>query len=273
MPGEHLDDALAAACDLREKGIATVLTYLGENVSDTSEAKQVADHYCEVLDRISEKKLDCHISVKLTQLGLDLDSDECSQHLRSIVNHASGTKNFVWVDMEGSKYTDSTIDIYKRARSEFPNVGLCLQSYLHRTANDLTSLIPLSPSIRLVKGAYAEPRAVAYQKKKLVDENFLSLATRLLKAAKANGALSAIASHDIGLIRHIQEGASDISPSTCEFQMLYGIKPQEQLRLVRDGYRVRVLVSYGTYWFPWYMRRLAERPANVLFVLRNIFAR
>lgn len=273
MPGEHLDAALDAAKMLHGNGIVTVLTYLGENVTRESEAHQVSCHYLEVLDRVSVQGLDCHVSVKLTQLGLDLSPELCYANLTSIVEHASKLRNFVGIDMEGSTYIDVTLDLYHRARAQYTNVGICLQSYLYRTARDLEKLLPLSPAIRLVKGAYAEPRTLAYQKKSDVDENYLSLAKRLLLERRQDGVRPGFATHDRRLIRQIQKEAKamGLMKDAYEFQMLYGIQREEQLRLVQEGCRVRVLISYGEYWFPWYMRRLAERPANVLFVLKNIF--
>lgn len=272
MPGEHLDSAIDAAKMLHAKGIATVLTSLGENITNESEARGVARHYLEVLDRVSTENLDCHVSVKPTQLGLDLGPELCYANLSSIVEPAVGMKNFVWIDMESSPYADATLDLYHRVRTQYPNVGICLQSYLHRTGNDLERLLPLSPAIRLVKGAYAEPRTMAFQKKSQVDENFLLLAQRLLQKRRHNEVWPGFATHDRQLIRQIQKeaGAMGLLKDAYEFQMLYGIQREEQLRLVQEGYRVRVLISYGEYWFPWYMRRLAERPANVTFVVKNI---
>ncbi len=275
MPGEHLDAAIDAARMLHAKGIVTVLTSLGENIMNESEARDVARHYLEVLDRVSTQSLNCHVSVKLTQLGLNLSAELCYANLTSIMERADKLKNFVWIDMESSAYTDMTLDLYHRARGQYPNVGICLQSYLHRTDNDLEGLLPLSPAIRLVKGAYAEPRTLAFHKKTDVDENFLVLAKRLLHERRQEGVWPGFATHDRQLVGQIQKeaGAMGLPKDAYEFQMLYGIQREEQLRLVQEGYRVRVLISYGEYWFPWYMRRLAERPANVTFVLKNIFTR
>lgn len=272
MPGEDMGAALTAAENLRGNGIATVLTYLGENVADESEAGLVTRHYLQVLDHVKSRGLDCHISVKLTQLGLDLSPDLSYSNLSSLIEHGAALGNFVWIDMEGSAYTDSTLGLFHRARSRYSNVGLCLQSYLRRTAHDLEKLLLLSPAIRLVKGAYAEPRELAFQMKKDVDANFLLLANQLMRATLRNSVWPAFATHDRRLMRRIQEDAAAMRllKTASEFQMLYGIQREEQLRLTREGYRVRVLISYGTYWFPWYMRRLAERPANLLFVLRNL---
>lgn len=275
MPGEEVDAALYAAEALGKEGLAAVLTHLGENVTEEREADQVTRHYHDVLDRVKARGLDCHVSAKLTQLGLDISRELSYANLKSIVEHAGKLGNFVWIDMEGSAYTDSTIQLFQHVRSEHPNVGICLQSYLYRTSQDLENLFPSSPAIRLVKGAYAEPRNLAFRKKKDVDANYLRLAEQLMRVALRDGAWSAFATHDGRLIRRIQEQAAalGLKKESYEFQMLYGIRRDEQLRLARQGYRVRVLISYGTYWFPWYMRRLAERPANMLFVLRGLFMR
>jgi proline dehydrogenase len=274
MPGEEVHDALAAARDLREKGIATIVTHLGENLTQESEAKSVTDHYLEVLRLIAEEGLDCHISVKLTQLGLDLNDESCYRHLERLVVRARELGNYVWIDMESSPYVDRTIGIFSRLRSEHSNTGVCVQSYLYRTAKDLEALLPLRPSIRLVKGAYAEPKNVAYRSKRDVDENYFHLARELLVAGRLNGARLGIGTHDQGLIDRISRYADqeNFSKESFEVQMLYGVRSDAQLRLAGEGYRVRTLISYGSFWFPWYMRRLAERPANVWFVVRHLFA-
>ncbi len=240
---------------------------------DSSEADSVAQHYLEVQDRVSASGLGTEVSVKLTQLGLDLDLELCYANLRRIIEHED-RRRIVWIDMEASDYVDRTLEIYRRARLAYPNVGVCLQSYLYRTARDLAALMPLSPSIRLVKGAYREPSDRAYPRKKDVDENFFALARELLdRAAHQDGVRVGIATHDRELIRRIIEHAesTSLAKDRYEFQMLYGIQREEQARLAREGWRTMVLISYGTYWFPWFMRRLAERPANALFVARNLF--
>lgn len=274
MPGEDLDSALNALQTFQPKGIGGILTYLGENVSDATEAREVTDHYCEVLARIGAADLNCAISVKLTQLGHDLGHNVSVANLHRIVEQAEAARNFVWIDMEDSSYTDSTLDVYRELRSKFPNVGVCLQSYLYRTAKDLESLLPLKPAIRLVKGAYREPPDRAFPRKKDVDSNFVVLATDLLNAAQQNRARPGFATHDPILVERIKSLAETkhVPKNTYEFQMLYGIRSGAMSELVREGYEGRVLISYGPAWFPWYMRRLAERPANVLFVAKNIFS-
>jgi len=274
MPGETLDDALAAAGDLRQHDIGTVFTHLGENIADPAEAELVAEHYLHVLDRIRELGLPTEISVKLTQLGLDLSPEFCYTNLKKIIAHAD-TKSVVWIDMESSPYVDVTLELYRRARHEHANVGVCLQAYLYRTAKDLEALIPQGPAIRLVKGAYNEPAHLAFPRKKDVDENYFALAGKLLsQKARQAGVRAAFGTHDLRLIRRIIElsGSLGLNKEEYKFQMLYGIQRAEQYRLARESWRSIVLIAYGSYWFPWFMRRLAERPANMWFVIRNIFS-
>jgi len=275
MPGEDAEAALAAARTLRTTGIGAVLTYLGENLKSPEEAEQVARHYLDVLARAQGADLDVEISVKLTQLGLDLDRTACENRLFSLIERARAAGTWIWIDMESSAYTDATLDIYRRARKRLPNVGVCVQAYLHRTERDLQSLIPLGAGVRLVKGAYREPADKAFPRKRDVDANFFALATRLLGAETRRAGVRAIfGTHDPALIRRIVDAAdgAGLRPREVEFQMLYGIQREEQERLAAHGHRFRVLISYGDAWFPWYMRRLAERPANVLFVLKNVLA-
>jgi proline dehydrogenase len=276
MPGETLEDALRAAAELRERGISTVLTELGENISDAAQADAVTHHYLDALTKAAAGGLDCHISVKLTQLGLDLDAGRCLDHLRALAARAQELKTFVWIDMEQHTYVDATLEAYRMALADFPNVGVCLQAYLYRTANDLTSLIPLAGGVRLVKGAYREGADVAYPKKRDVDDNFLSLAKVMVGPdARASGLRAVFGTHDSRLIGAINAhlAATRQSRDSVEFHLLFGIRRTEQARLARERYRVRVLISYGEHWFPWYMRRLAERPANVLFVARSMLSR
>jgi proline dehydrogenase len=275
LPGEELDDALAAARGFESHGMATVFTHLGENVTNPDEVEKVAQHYLGVLDRIRAMRLPAEISVKLTHLGLDLDSDICDANLRRLIERA-GSRSTVWIDMEGSPYVDATLKLYRRARSTYPNVGVCLQAYLYRTADDLAALMPLGPAIRLVKGAYNEPASIAFPRKRDVDENFFELTQRLLgDEARRAGLRAAIATHDLTLIRRTQQLATSmgLAKDSFEFEMLYGIQRAEQFRLAKEGWRSTVLIAYGSYWFPWFMRRLAERPANVGFFLRNLFSR
>ncbi len=265
---------MEAARRLEQKKIASVFTNLGENVKDRAEALQVTGHYLEVLRRIHESGLNTEISVKLTQLGLDLSADFCYENLDRIIAQEK-KEAIVWVDMEASPYVDATLDIYKRALAKYPNAGICLQAYLYRTQKDVEGLLPMRPSIRLVKGAYKEPPEIAYPNKHDVDENYFALATTMM-AAQASGRCprAAFGTHDANLIRRLAEHAAhhEYPKNRFEVQMLYGIQREEQERLARDGYRSGVLVAYGTYWYPWFVRRLAERPANLWFMARNLFA-
>jgi len=272
MPGETAEDALGAAQALRAHAISAVFTHLGENISELPEAVRATDEYIALLDQIHARRLDSEISVKLTQLGLDLSSAQCYGNLKRIIQHAD-PKRIVWIDMESSQYVDITLELYRRARTAFPNVGVCLQAYLYRTAQDIAALMPLAPAIRLVKGAYREPPNVAYPNKKDADAHFFALACKLLGSpARRAGVRTAVATHDRELIRRITEftASAGITKDEYEFQMLYGIQRPELVRLKRDGYRARILIAYGAYWFPWFMRRLAERPANVWFAIRNL---
>src|SRR5882762_11261522 len=245
MPGETLDDALGAAERLRSKRIGTVFTHLGENIKDRAEARQVAEHYLEVLNRIKEKGLRAEISVKLTQLGLDLSADLCFEHLNTIIERAE-KDSIVWVDMEASNYVDATLELYRRALTAHPNVGICLQAYLHRTKEDLAKLLPLRPSIRLVKGAYNEPPEIAFPCKQDVDENYFALAKEMLIAKKGNRCVrAAFGTHDLPLIRRLSDFASaeQIKKADFEVQMLYGIQRAEQERLANEGCTSIVLVA------------------------------
>jgi proline dehydrogenase len=274
MPGETLEDALGAAQSLRNKKIGTVFTHLGENISDRAEARQVTEHYLEVLDRIRETGLRAEISLKLTQLGLDFSPDLCFDNLKAITERAD-KNSIVWVDMEASNYVDITLDLYRRALQLFPNVGVCLQAYLFRTKDDLASLLPLRPSIRLVKGAYNEPPEIAFPRKQDVDENYFALGKNMLQAKKENRCVrAAFGTHDVALIRRLADFASanGFAKPDFEVQMLFGIQRAEQERLANEGCTSIVLVAYGSYWYPWFVRRLAERPANLWFMVRNVFA-
>ena len=274
MPGEDLDAALAATVELNAAGLGTVLTLLGENVVSRDDTTAVVDHYLEVMAAIQARRLDAEVSVKLTHLGLDLDPSLAEANLVRIAQCAARAGQDVAVDMEGSAYTQRTLDVFRRVRSAHANVGLCLQAYLQRTGSDLDALAPLRPMIRLVKGAYAEPPTIAFPRKADVDREFDALAKRLLRAAGPTGGPRVIlGTHDRRLIAELTQwaGAEGIPPTAYEFHLLYGIARDEQRRLREAGHRVRVLISYGSAWFPWYMRRLAERPANVWFVVRSLF--
>ena len=276
MPGERMDDALEACGRLQAEGPGTIVTRLGENLTSAAEAESVTEHYGTVLRRIDDSGLNTQISVKLTQLGLDLDRELCYRNLMVLAEQASGLGNFVWIDMEATPYVDPTLELFRRAIDRWPNVGICLQAYLYRSVADLESLLPLGPAIRLVKGAYMEPPELAYPRRRDVDANFYALSARLLgEDARRRGARLGIGTHDPRLVEGLQNliTRTGVPRDTYEFEMLYGIQRGLQSRLIRGGWPLRVLISYGEYWFPWYMRRLAERPANVTFILRSLVAR
>jgi proline dehydrogenase len=275
MPGEELSDALAAAKQLSAARIGSIVTRLGETLTGESQADGVRDHYLDAYDRILKAGLPAVVSVKPTQLGLDLSFDTCLHNLEALALRATQTGSQLWIDMEDSSYVDRTLDLYRRLRAKHEPVGLCLQAYLKRTPDDLSSLLSIRPWIRLVKGAYAEPPGIAFPSRKDVDAQYASLAERLLDAAAADDAFPVFGTHDMELLRTIISRAARarVSPGGYEIHMLYGIRSQEQRALVGEGRVVRCLISYGNQWFPWYMRRLAERPANVWFVVRSAFMR
>jgi len=278
MPGETLAEALDACAALRDQGLGTLVTLLGENVTREPEARAVVTHYAGVLDEIARRGLDTEVSVKPTHLGLEVGAAVAAASCADLAACAASFGSDLWVDMEGSDTTLATLDLFRGVHAAHANTGLCLQAYLRRTAGDLEALLtdPAgAPKVRLVKGAYAEPPEVAFVKKREVDASFLSLATRMLAAAGGSGARMVFGTHDLAAIRSVCEAAAarGVSKAAFEFHMLYGIQREEQRRLAAAGYRVRVLISYGSEWFPWYMRRLAERPANLWFVARSVLAR
>ena len=275
MPGERIEDALRAARELKPQGMTTILTRLGENLTNAEEAEEVTKHYLDVLDRIAAAGLDSQISVKPTQLGLDLDRDLCYRNLERLLDHAATRGNrIVWIDMESSPYVDPTLDLVRRARRRTPRIGVAIQAYLYRSEKDLETLIPLGIAVRVVKGAYLERPDVAYPKKSDTDENFYKLCVRMMAPdAQKAGCLVHIATHDEAIIAGLSTyiAQHNVPRAAYEFAMLYGIQRSQQLKLAAAGQPLRVLISYGEYWFPWYMRRLAERPANVWFVVKNMF--
>jgi proline dehydrogenase len=272
MPGETFDDMLGAARTLAASGIGAVFTRLGENVRDRAEADAVAAHYLEGIAHIRALGLRCEPSIKLTQLGLDIDRELALGHALTLARAAAEAGSYFWVDMEQSAYVDVTLDIVGRLRTEVPSVGVCLQAYLRRTQADLADMQARGIGVRLVKGAYKEPPEVAYPDKADVDAQYYALAQQMVAAdGRARGSRAVFGTHDLALIARIRQHAAAGS-GACEFHMLYGIQRADQVRLARAGADVRVLIAYGSYWFPWYMRRLAERPANVWFVVRSMFA-
>ena len=272
MPGETLDDAIAAAHELKKRNLGTALTHLGENIADVGEADAVVAHYLKVLQRIRAEGLQTEISVKLTQLGLDLSEELCERNLRQLLASEPSLRT-VWIDMESCAYVDATLRIYRRVLADHPNSGICLQAYLYRTSADLEQLLPQKPTIRLVKGAYREAAGVAAQKKTEIDANYLNLARRFFVEQKKGSIKRLIfATHDGPLIERITQAAvqESLKHQDVEVQMLFGIRRDLQERLAQEGWRSSVLIAYGKHWYAWFMRRLAERPANIWLVLRNL---
>ena len=274
VAGETLDEAIEAVRELNRQGMLATLDHLGENVATRDEAVTAADEYLIALDALDESGVLCNVSVKLTQMGLDLGDDFCFENVRRIVDRAGELGNFVRVDMEGSDYTARTIGIYRRLRGEHTNTGLVVQAYLHRTQSDVESLIADGMGhFRLCKGAYDEPATIAFRERPRVTQAMQELVrTCFSEEARAREAHAAIASHDEDVINFARAYAYQhgLAPSEVEFQMLYGIRRELQAELVRQGYKVRIYVPYGTHWYPYFMRRLAERPANLLFFLRAL---
>jgi len=269
VAGETLDEAIAVARVCNNAGMMASLDYLGENVATTADAQHSRDAYLEVFERIANEKLHANVSCKLTQLGLDVSVEFCEGLVFSIVERAVAYDNFLRIDMEGSIYTQRTVELVKRVRARNPAIGTVIQSYLYRSEADITDLLSYGCRIRLCKGAYKEPEDVAYPRKADVDANYV----RLMQLLLSSGFYHGIATHDprmiAATIRHA--AAKQISKDDFEFQMLYGVRTDLQRRLVQDGFRVRVYIPYGRDWFPYFMRRLAERPANLGFLLRNFF--
>lgn len=275
MPGEDVESALAAARQLHDQHIRTVLTYLGENVTSAEQAGQAAAQYVDVLGKISRMELDGHVSVKLTQLGLDIEVAEATRNLESIVEHAASTGSNVWIDMEASSYVQPTLEVFRTVRARHENVGLCLQAYLHRTPKDLQDLLAIGAAIRLVKGAYQEPDTVALQRKQDVNKAFLEMAVEMAEHPPAGATIAhGVATHDVRIVDELGRIGAERQWGRAAYEvlMLYGIRKPDQLRLAASGVPMRVLISYGEAWFAWYMRRLAERPANVGFVVRSMFS-
>ncbi|MDQ6718577.1 MAG: proline dehydrogenase family protein, partial [Gemmatimonadota bacterium] len=273
MPGETAADALDAGARIASTGRGLIITQLGEAIARKSEAIAVRDHYLSLLEEINRCDLDAQISVKPTQLGLDLSRDECEKHLDTLATKAESVGSALWLDMEDAGYVDRTLALYTALKERHPRTGIALQAYLYRTPADVEQLLPLKPVIRLVKGAYDEAATVAYPKKTDTDGAYEELAGRMLEAAKSGECTPIFGTHDIALIGRIARRAQSlgVEKGRYEIHMLYGIRDAEQRRLVAGGHRVKTLISYGASWYKWYMRRLAERPANVWFVARSIF--
>lgn len=273
MPGEEPEAALDAAEKFKAEGIRSEFTRLGENVETLLECEDTVQRYIDLMGQIEARGLDGEVSVKLTQLGYDIDVERTLERAQRLAAKAAEGGRTFWIDMEGSSYAEGTIAFYERLKATHANTGLCLQSYLRRTAADIQRLMPLEPRIRLVKGAYAEPESIAYQSRHDVDTNFVALAVALLEGRQQGRDVRlGLGTHDVRLIEQIAEHATamGLPMASFEVQMLYGIRMDQQRRLVSEGYAVRDLISYGHAWYPWYMRRLAERPANIIFALRQI---
>ena len=273
MPGEHAEDALEAGAAIAAGGRGLIFTQLGEAISSAEAAAAVRDHYLWFFDQICVRQLPAHVSVKPTQLGLDLSFPECERNLQSLAAKAEATGSALWLDMEGSSYVDRTLDLYVAIKKNHPSTGIALQAYLYRTPEDLARLMTLKPMIRLVKGAYDEPRSVAFAKKSDTDRAYYALATQMLDGTRRESCIPVFGTHDLALIARIveQARATGVGKDKYQIHMLYGIRDSAQRRLVAQGHIVKTLVSYGSAWYRWYMRRLAERPANVMFVARSLF--
>ena len=269
VAGETLDEAVAAARHCQAAGMLVSLDYLGENVATVADAQRARDAYLEIFDRIAQEKLNANVSCKLTQLGMDLSVEFCEGLVLSVVERAASQDHFLRIDMEGSVYTQRTVEMVKRVRSRSPAAGTVIQSYLYRSERDIQDLLAYGCRIRLCKGAYKELPEVAYPAKRDVDANYVKLMQLLLVSGFYHG----IATHDPKMIAETIRfaAARKISKDDFEFQMLYGVRTDLQRQLVRDGYRLRIYIPYGRDWFPYCMRRLAERPANAAFFLRNLF--
>ena len=273
VAGETLDQAVSAIVALNNKGIMATFDHLGENISTPDAAKAAADSYIEVLERIKTSGINSNVSLKLTQMGLDVDEELCLDNLVRICQKARELDNFVRLDMESSAYTDRTLDMFRTLWHDkgFRNVGVVLQAYLYRTENDIIEMNELGARVRLCKGAYNEPKEVAFPEKADVDRNYAKLARLLLQEGHYPG----IATHDERIIEYIKKfaAANGIDHAKFEFQMLYGVRRELQEELVKEQYNMRVYVPYGQEWYPYFMRRLAERPANVVFVVGNLLKR
>ncbi|HEX7589063.1 MAG TPA: proline dehydrogenase family protein [Anaerolineae bacterium] len=274
VAGETLDEAIQVVKQLNAQNMQVTFDQLGESVSKESEAREAKDGYLRALDAIAANQVSSHVSVKLTQMGLDLSPDLCLDNMRQIIARAKAIGTFVRIDMEDSARTQATLNIFKTLREEFDNVGIVIQSYLYRSEADVQALLALGANVRLCKGAYKEPAEIAFPRKADVDENYKKLAAIFLGANGAsNGAHLALATHDEKMIAWAKEyiAAHSVDNRRFEFQMLYGIRNDLQRKLASEGYTMRVYVPYGTHWYPYFMRRLAERPANVIFLVTNLF--
>lgn len=270
MPGETIADALHAVHELRAEGTPSIITYLGENSASDADADETVAEYERLLAALVAAGSDAHISIKLTQFGWDLDRRRALDRVRAVAGMAAAARTVLAIDMESSEYVDSTVDAYELLAREFTDAALCLQAYLHRTPDDVQRLLPVQPYIRVVKGAYREPASVALQTRNDIDARYRLLARELLGRVQ-DGIRVAFGTHDVALIEQLREDARalGVPPAAYEIQMLYGIQDDARRKLAAEGERTRVLISYGRAWYPWFMRRLAEKPSNLLFVARS----
>jgi proline dehydrogenase len=273
MPGETLQEAMTAVERLKKEGTPVVMTYLGENVESDADADGTVAEYEQLFAALQPYGADAHVSIKLTQFGWDMDRARALDRVRRLAHLATENKTILAIDIESSPYVESTIEAYEQLAREFYNIALCLQAYLHRTPADVHRLLAVSPYIRLVKGAYREPPAVALQSRPEIDARYRSLAVTLL-GASGQGARVVFGTHDLPLVTRIRNDAANlgVKPSHYEVQMLYGIQDAGRKQLAGDGVKTRVLISYGRAWYPWFMRRLAEKPSNLMLVTRNLFS-
>ena len=273
MPGEEMTDALDAAERLAADGIPTTFTFLGEGVTTPADADEVVEHYLELFRSIEKRGLDAEVSVKPTHLGLELDEGATLERLRRLAERSAELDKHLFIDMESDPFVEPTLSQYRKLREEFENTGVCIQAYLHRTPQDVADLLAAGGSMRLVKGAYQEPKEVAIREPRTIRAAFRKLAVEFLRGA--GGGRLALGTHDVGLLAEIddQAAAAGFGRDAYEIQMLYGIRVADQRRYAKEGYRIRVLISYGTHWYPWFMRRLAEHPSNAWLAVRNLFSR
>jgi proline dehydrogenase len=272
VPGERLEDAIFAASELNQAGIIAGIDHLGESVEDEALARKMADIYVQILEAIAANRINSNISVKPTQLGLGISNELCRENIERIVKKAAEYGNHVRMDMEDSSFTQKTLDVFKAIRAKYPNVGIVLQTYLFRTEKDVEDVIENGYGLRICKGAYKESSDIAFSKKVQTDQNFIKLLERLLgERARKNGVFVGVATHDDKIIDWTKNFVVEngVGKEEFEFQMLYGIRTNLQKKLVEEGFQMRVYIPFGTHWYPYYMRRIAERPANLLFFART----
>ena len=272
MPGDTLEAAMEAVNALRKDGVPVIMTYLGENVSSEAAADETVAEYRRLFAALKASGADAHVSIKLTQFGWDLDKDNALNRVRTCVQIARDNDTILAIDMEGSEYVNSTVDAYEQLATEFRSVALCVQAYLHRTPDDLKRLRKVKPYIRLVKGAYRESASIALQARSEIDARYRSLASELLRSS-SEGTRVVFGSHDVPLLESIRADARalGVPESAFEVQMLYGIQERGRREIAASGLKTRVLISYGKAWYPWFMRRLAEKPSNLFMIARNLF--